>query len=89
MALQIDIVIDLPRDADYCSATLAAMEHAIARVDVDAAARVVRTDAIDAEYLASLPDAVVMGPGTPYQVPASAERVIRSARERGVPLVGT
>ena len=89
MALQIDIVIDLPSDADYCSATVAAMEHAIARVGADAATRIVRTDAIDAEYLVSRPDAVVMGPGTPYQVPASAERDIRSARERGVPLVGT
>ena len=45
---------------------------------------VVHTDAID-----TIGDAVVIGPGTPYNDPRAAEDVITSARARGVPLVAT
>ena len=88
-ATRIDVIFDVDKATPYYSPTLDALDHAGAYTGIDLAVKVVRTDTIDDAYFADLPDAVVIGPGTPYTVPAAAERVIRTARERGLPLVGT
>jgi hypothetical protein len=82
----ITVLIDSPADAPYHRATLAALRHAIDRRADHATFRVdvVRTDAVD-----TLDNAVVIGPGTPYDDPGAAEDVIRAAREKGLPLVAT
>ena len=82
----ITVLIDSPSSARYHAATVTALRHAIdARDDGDRfSVSIVRTDAID-----SIGDAVVIGPGTPYNDPRAAEDVITSARARGVPLVAT
>jgi hypothetical protein len=85
----ITVLIDSPPPARYHAATVTALGHAIAeRADRDSfTIDVVHTDAIAA--LDTIGDAVVVGPGTPYNDPRAAEQVITSARERGVPLVAT
>lgn len=85
----ISIVMDLPDSARYHWATVAALGHAVERLDADVTLAVVGTDRIDDAFIASPGDGVVMGPGTPYLHPDRAEAVVQSARERGVPLVGT
>ncbi len=90
MNLRVDVVFDVPAEmTDYFQPTLDAVEHAAAGLELDAEVRVVRTDTIDDRYFDELPDAVVIGPGSPYIEPDAAERVIRTAREKGLPLVGT
>jgi hypothetical protein len=82
----ITVLIDSPPTAPYHGATIDALRHAIDEHDerhsftID----VVNTDAVE-----KLGDAVVIGPGTPYNDPRAAEDVIADARERGVPLVAT
>ena len=51
--------------------------------------QVVKTDTITPAYFEELPHGVVIGPGTPYTAPVAAEEVIRTAREKGLPLVAT
>jgi hypothetical protein len=51
--------------------------------------QVVKTDTISTAYFQDLPHGVVIGPGTPYIAPDAAEEVIRTAREKGLPLVAT
>ncbi|HEY3831107.1 MAG TPA: hypothetical protein VGO03_02330 [Acidimicrobiia bacterium] len=82
----ITVLIDSPPTARYHAATVNALGHAIdERDDRDSfTIDVVHTDAIS-----TIGDAVVIGPGTPYNDPRAAEAVITSARERGVPLVAT
>lgn len=86
--LTVAVLMDLPRDHPYHLATLAALDHASA---VTSALRtiVVPTDAIGGRSADSLGDAVVVGPGSPYGDAEAVLQVIGSARERGVPLVGT
>ena len=50
----------------------------------DIAVEVVRTDAVG-----TVGAAVVIGPGSPYRDPATAEQVVEEARREGIPLVGT
>jgi len=89
-AVVVTVLMDLPADHRYHQATLAALEHASAdrRIPIDI--RVLRTDAIrDASRIATPGSAVVIGPGSPYRDPEAAHDVVRKARERNVPLVGT
>ncbi|MEM7095891.1 MAG: hypothetical protein AAF567_23005 [Actinomycetota bacterium] len=89
MTLRVDLVFDVPEGEGYHQASLDAVDHAAQSLGLDLDLRVVRTDTIDDDYLAALPQALFIGPGTPYREPQAAEEVIRAARERGVPLVGT
>jgi len=89
MAIRVDVIFDVPDPSPYFGPTVDAVHHGVAAIGVDADVRVVRTDAIDSQYFDELPDAVVIGPGTPYLAPHAAELVITTARERGLPLVGT
>lgn len=89
MSIRIDIVFDVPDTSPYFAPTLSAVDHAADAIGINADVRVIRTDTIDDAYFGDLPDAVVMGPGTPYRAPDRAELVVTAARERGLPLVGT
>jgi len=86
---QISVIIDSPSDATYHVATIEALEHAVEAVGLNFPIVVVRTPDVDQTFLDSFTGGVVIGPGSPYEVPGNADDVIRSARERGVPLVGT
>ncbi len=85
----INVLIDLPPDHDYHAATVAAIGHAAAPLGVDAQIRIVPTAPIGIEMVRHPGSAVVVGPGSPYANPDAVHAVIRTARERGVPLVGT
>jgi CTP synthase (UTP-ammonia lyase) len=86
------VLIDLPEGQAYHAATIAALRHAADQAGLKTDIRVVPTDQIDDDVFARLGGpgtAVVIGPGSPYRDPDAAHEVIRLARERGVPLVGT
>lgn len=85
--LDIAVLIDLPENQPYFVATLAAIEHAAAASGVAARGCVVRTDRLNGRL--SDYAAVVVGPGSPYREPEAAIAAIRTAREQGIPLVGT
>lgn len=88
--LVVTVVIDLPPDHSYYSLTLAALGHASEQLRTPIDIRVVPTNTIgDVEDLVFPGSAVVVGPGSPYGDPDAAYAVVRTARERGVPLVGT
>ena len=81
--------MDLPRGQGYARATEEALSHALVQVGGAMSVRVVPTAAIDEALITSPGAGVVVGPGSPYGNPEGVLAVIRSARERGVPLVGT
>ena len=82
----ITVLIDLPAADPSHRATVTALGHAVEASGRPIELRLVGTGAVVVDDLG---DGVVIGPGSPYRDPAAAEAVIRSARERGVPLVGT
>ena len=86
----VSVLIDLPADHPYHRATLAALEHASEHRGIPIEVQVVPTDTIrDAARIAIAGSAVIIGPGSPYRDPEAAHAVVREARERNVPLVGT
>jgi len=85
----ITVLMDLPPGQEYASATVAALNHAAAATGADIRVRVLPTDQIDDGLIARPGAGIVVGPGSPYRNPDAVREVIRSARERGVPLVGT
>ncbi len=84
MSRVITVLMDLPADNESHRFTVDALDHAIAALDAPVSVRVVHTDAVD-----DLGDGVVIGPGSPYLDAAAAEQAIQTAREKGLPLVGT
>jgi CTP synthase (UTP-ammonia lyase) len=76
--------MDLPEENDSFRYTVDALDHAITGASADVVVHIVRTDQIG-----RLGNGVVIGPGSPYRDAAAAEDVIQSAREKGIPLVGT
>ena len=89
MSPTITVLLDLPPASAFHRATLAALDHAIEASGRALAVRVAGTDAFAGRDDARFGAGVVIGPGSPYRDPNAAEDVIRVARERGVPLVGT
>ena len=86
----VSVLIDLAADHPYHRATLKALRHASSHLGLTTNIRVVRTDKIgDVDDVVRPGTAVVIGPGSPYRNQESAHAVVRAARERGVPLVGT
>jgi CTP synthase (UTP-ammonia lyase) len=86
----VTVLIDLPASHRFHRATLAALGHASEERGVPIEIRVMPTDTIrDASGVASVTSAIVIGPGSPYHDPEAAHAVVREARERGIPLVGT
>jgi CTP synthase (UTP-ammonia lyase) len=89
-AIVVTVLIDLPPDHGYHAATVAALRHASEHGPAPIEIRVVPTHRIgDIDLLATPGSAVVVGPGSPYRDPEAVHAVVRAARERGVPLVGT
>ena len=87
--MRVALLIDLPPDATYHRATVEALHHAADALEIDLDLGVHRTDALPFGADLDGIDGVVIGPGSPYRDEAAAWSVVRSARERGVPLVGT
>ena len=86
----VTVLIDLPASHRFHRATLAALGHASEERGIPIEIRVMRTDTIrDACGVAAVTSAIVIGPGSPYHDPEAAHAVVREARERDIPLVGT
>lgn len=84
------VLMDLPSGHPYHKATVAALGHAAAALMIPIDVHVVSTDTInDAGRTATSGSAIVIGPGSPYREPDLAIEVVREARERNIPLVGT
>ena len=88
MAIDITVLMDLHPDHEFHRATLRAVDHASESIEGPAHCTVLRTSDWDGQR-ASLGAGVVVGPGSPYEVEETAYAVIRTAREAGVPLIGT
>ena len=86
--ITVAVLMDLRPDEHYHRATLDALAHAGA-ASYALRTVVVPTDTIGGRSAHALGDAVVVGPGSPYRDADAVLEVITSARERGVPLVGT
>ena len=86
--MRVALLIDSPPDAPFHRATIEALEHAAASVGANLDLAVHSTDAVPPE-VATAVDGVVIGPGSPYRDHTAVWSVVRSARERGVPLVAT
>jgi CTP synthase (UTP-ammonia lyase) len=84
MSRVVTVLMDLPESNDSHRYTVSALEHAIAWSGAAVTFEVVRTDSHP-----RLADGVVIGPGSPYRDPTAAEAAIQTAREKGLPLVGT
>jgi CTP synthase (UTP-ammonia lyase) len=87
--MRIAVLIDLPSEARYHRATLAALEHAAFALGLAMDLRVRGTAEVDSEDVLCDADGVVIGPGSPYRDEPTVWSIIRGARQRGVPLVGT
>ena len=85
----IRIVFDKRPGEPFYAETVASVEHAIAAVGCDLAIQVIRTGEVSDELIGQPDGGIFIGPGTPFEHPDRAEALIRSARERGVPLVAT
>ena len=86
----VNLLIDWPPEHPYHRASVAALHDASEQTGIAAEIRIVTTDTINSvDRLTSRGSAVFIGPGTPYRNPEAANAVIRSARERGVPLGAT
>ncbi|MFI5282099.1 MAG: hypothetical protein ACHQ0J_03105 [Candidatus Dormibacterales bacterium] len=86
----VSVLMDLPAGHRYHVVTLEALGHAAVERGIPIDLRVVPTDTIrDASRIAKQGSAVVIGPGSPYRDQEAAHAVVREARERNVPLVGT
>ena len=82
--------MDLAPDHRYHLATVDALRHASDRAGLPIEVRIVGTDTIrDADEIAKPGYGVIIGPGSPYLDQEAAHAVVRRARERGIPLVGT
>jgi len=86
--MRIVVLMDLPPRAPYHTATVAAIEHAAAVLDVGPDVQVLGSDAAAGDTFENA-DGIVIGPGSPYRDERAVWDTVRSARERGVPLVGT
>ena len=87
--MRVALLIELPPDAAYHRATVEALRHATDALGHELDLGVHTTDALTFDADLDGVDGVVIGPGSPYRDETAAWSVVRSARERGVPLVGT
>ena len=88
MAPTISVIMDRAA-GPYADPTVAAIQHAADHVGRSVSVHVVPTAQLTDDRIDALTAGVILGPGTPYDHPDRAELVVRSARERGLPLVGT
>jgi len=86
----VSVLIDLPPEHAYHRASVDALRHAASSLDVDVDIRVQPTNTITSvDGLIRSSSAILVGPGSPYRDPDAAIECIKSAREAGLPLVGT
>jgi CTP synthase (UTP-ammonia lyase) len=89
MTVIVSILVDREVAAHYGPATVDALGHAQRWLGHAVEMRPVPTRTIDDELILRESSGIVIGPGSPYDNPDGVLRVIRSAREKGLPLVGT
>ncbi|MDH3704993.1 MAG: hypothetical protein OES57_02950 [Acidimicrobiia bacterium] len=82
------IAVVMDGGPERAETTVDALGHAAAHVGVGLDTTVVATDHLHRFDVAGA-DGVVIGPGSPYRRMDLVLETIRSAREKGVPLVGT
>jgi CTP synthase (UTP-ammonia lyase) len=82
------VLLDRKVAGRYADATISALRHALDRLACDLPLTELPTSRID-PFVAERFDGIVVGPGSPYENADGVIGVIRAARERGVPLVGT
>ena len=85
----IRIVFDKRPGEPFYAETVASVDHAIAAAGADLQVDVIRTGDVTDDLIAQPDGGIFIGPGTPFEHPDRTEALIRSARERGVPLVAT
>jgi CTP synthase (UTP-ammonia lyase) len=88
MMATVALLIDAPAGRANRDLTEAALAHSAAAAGIDVVVEGLHTATLGALDMADF-DGVLVGPGSPYEDPAAVIDWIRTARERGVPLVGT
>ena len=88
-AVRVALLMDLAEGARYHRATVEAIHHAAGGIGRVADVRITQTDSVSLADELAAADGVVIGPGSPYRDETAVWDAIRSARERGLPLVGT
>lgn len=89
MATTISIIFDRRPGDRFYQETVDAVRHAIDASDGNVDIDVITTAEIDETLIDNISGGVMIGPGSPFTHPHEVDEVIRSARERGVPLVAT
>jgi len=84
--VHVSLLIDYPPDAPYHRATIEALDHAAGALGAPLDLTVCRTDS---GFALDGADGVIIGPGSPYRDETAVWAAIGTARERGIPLVGT
>ena len=85
----VTVLIDRAVAGRYADTTIAALTHAVEHAGIALPVGELPTRGIDRSFIDDPGAGVVIGPGSPYDDPGAVVEVVRSARERGVPLVGT
>jgi CTP synthase (UTP-ammonia lyase) len=88
-AVHIVVLIDLPEGAPYRRATAEALRHAATARGAALGLEERHTDDEQALAAVDRADGLVIGPGSPYRDEERVWEIVRTARERDVPLVGT
>jgi len=89
MTPTVSILLDHQVAGQYEAATVDALGHAQQWLGTAVEMRLIPTRRIDNYRILRESAGVVIGPGSPYDNPDGVLAVIRSAREKGLPLVGT
>jgi len=89
MTPTVSILLDHQVAGQYEAATVDALGHAQQWLGTAVEMRLIPTRRIDNYRILRESAGVVIGPGSPYDNPDGVLTVIRSAREKGLPLVGT
>lgn len=84
----IALLIDSAPGGDNRDRTEAAIAHAASATGMDVEVECLHTSTLGDRRLEVF-DGVFVGPGSPYQDPEAVIDWIRTARQRGIPLVGT
>jgi CTP synthase (UTP-ammonia lyase) len=89
MMSTVSVLLDRQVAGQYDAATVDALGHAQRWLGPAVEIRLIPTGTIDKDLILRESAGVVIGPGSPYDNPDGVLAVIRSAREKGLPLVGT
>ena len=87
--MRIALLIDLPPHAPYHRATVEAIGHGSDALGLFPDLRVWETASPSLRSDLRDVDGIVIGPGSPYQDEHAVWEAVRTAREKGIPLVGT